>query len=69
MDVKPGNSKNIERLLEQQAVVPPEPKPAQSRRPYQKPAFRFERVFETTALSCGKVSITQFQCMSSQKTS
>jgi hypothetical protein len=33
-----------------------------SRRPYQKPAFRYERVFETMALSCGKVSVTQFQC-------
>jgi hypothetical protein len=69
MDIKPGNSKNIEQLLEQQALVPSEPKPTRSRRPYQKPAFRFERVFETAALSCGKVSITQFQCMSSQKTS
>jgi hypothetical protein len=29
---------------------------------YQKPAFRFERVFETQALSCGKVA-TQGQCI------
>jgi hypothetical protein len=34
------------------------------RKPYQKPAFRYERVFETMALSCGKVSPTQFQCRS-----
>ncbi len=33
-----------------------------SRKPYQKPAFRYERVFETMALSCGKLSPTQFQC-------
>lgn len=32
------------------------------KRPYQDPAFRFERVFETRALRCGKVSPTQFQC-------
>jgi hypothetical protein len=69
MDKDPGNNKDMEQLPEQQAIVPSEPKPTPSRRPYQKPAFRFERVFETTALSCGKVSVTQFQCMSSQKTS
>lgn len=28
-----------------------EPKP---KKPYQKPEFRYERVFETMALSCGK---------------
>jgi hypothetical protein len=26
-----------------------------NRKPYQKPAFRYERVFETMALSCGKL--------------
>jgi len=36
--------------------------PMRSRRPYQKPAFKYERVFETMALSCGKLSPTQFQC-------
>ncbi|MGD0791120.1 MAG: hypothetical protein ABR920_05050 [Terriglobales bacterium] len=30
---------------------------------YQKPAFRYERVFETLALSCGKVVQTQFTCL------
>ena len=32
------------------------------RRQYQDPAFRHERVFETMALSCGKMSPTEFQC-------
>lgn len=32
------------------------------RRPYQKPEVRCERVFETMALSCGKVSATQGPC-------
>jgi len=39
------------------------------RKPYHKPAFRYERVFETMALSCGKVVTTQFQCHFSKKTS
>jgi hypothetical protein len=29
---------------------------------YQKPAFRFEHVFETQALSCGKVGSSQGKC-------
>ncbi|MFI5102427.1 MAG: hypothetical protein ACHP9V_03545 [Terriglobales bacterium] len=37
---------------------------------YQKPAFRYERVFETLALSCGKIAPTQSTCHgASRKTS
>jgi hypothetical protein len=32
-------------------------------KPYQKPEVRFERVFETTALTCGKTNPTQGQCV------
>jgi len=39
------------------------------KKPYQKPEFRYERVFETMALSCGKVSPTEFQCRFNRKTS
>lgn len=39
------------------------------KKPYQKPAFRFEKVFETMALACGKISPTQFQCRFNRKTS
>jgi hypothetical protein len=39
------------------------------RKPYQKPAYRRERVFETMALACGKISATQAQCRSLLKTS
>jgi hypothetical protein len=39
------------------------------KRKYEKPAFRFERVFETMALSCGKISPTEFQCRFNRKTS
>jgi hypothetical protein len=43
--------------------------PAPSRKPYEKPAFRHERVFETRALSCGKVQTTQGSCHSNRKNS
>jgi len=36
---------------------------------YQKPAFRYERVFETMALACGKISETQVGCHSRRKRS
>jgi hypothetical protein len=29
---------------------------------YQKPAFRYERVFETIALACGKIAPTSGTC-------
>jgi hypothetical protein len=32
------------------------------RKPYQKPAVRHEQVFETTAMTCGKVQLTQSGC-------
>jgi hypothetical protein len=39
-----------------------------AKKPYEKPAFRFERVFETQALNCGKTA-SQGQCHSSSRTS
>jgi len=39
------------------------------KRPYQKPAFLHERVFETMALSCGKVRGTEAQCKHNRKNS
>jgi hypothetical protein len=36
---------------------------------YKKPAFRYERVFETLALSCGKISVSPPQCQFTRKTS
>ncbi len=32
------------------------------KKPYHKPSFRHEKVFETMALSCGKVSRLQKSC-------
>jgi hypothetical protein len=39
------------------------------RKPYRKPAVRHERVFETRALTCGKVQVTQSGCHFERKTS
>jgi hypothetical protein len=36
---------------------------------YQKPTFRYERVFETLALSCGKISGTISQCQGASRKS
>jgi hypothetical protein len=44
--------------------TPPGPK-----KPYLKPSFVFERAFETMALACGKVNITQAQCKFNRKNS
>jgi hypothetical protein len=42
---------------------------AKEKKPYINPAFEKERVFETMALSCGKVSPTQSQCQFNRKNS
>ena len=39
-----------------------------TKKPYEKPAFRHEQVFVTTALSCGKIA-TQISCASAIKAS
>lgn len=41
----------------------------QGKKLYQKPTFRHERVFETLALSCGKIGATLPQCQFTRKTS
>jgi hypothetical protein len=46
-----------------------QPASRKSKKPYQKPAFRHERVFETLALACGKIGATTPQCQSSRKSS
>jgi hypothetical protein len=69
MDVTPRNDKNEDQPPQKEALPRLEATPKPGRRPYEKPAFRFERVFETAALSCGKVVITQSQCNSNRKTS
>jgi hypothetical protein len=51
-----------------QNIVSTETQPA-AKRAYQKPEFRFEGVFETRALSCGKVNPNQGQCQFNRKSS
>jgi hypothetical protein len=40
-----------------------------AKKPYEKPSFRFEKVFVTTALSCGKIGVTSQSCANNQKVS
>jgi hypothetical protein len=40
-----------------------------TKRPYTKPAFQHEKVFETMALACGKLSPTQAQCRFNRRNS
>jgi hypothetical protein len=54
---------------EEEAGAGAELNAALAKKPYQKPAFRFERVFETTALACGKINATQGLCRFNRKTS
>jgi len=56
----------------QNPVVRPEKTQAgrqESKKPYQKPSFRCERVFETQALSCGKIYGTTGECRAHRKAS
>ena len=49
-------------------VIACELKPS-PKRPYHKPAVRYERVFEVRALTCGKTQTTQWSCHYNRKTS
>ena len=40
----------------------PSPSEIAAKKQYQEPDFRYEHVFETMALACGKVQPTNFQC-------
>jgi hypothetical protein len=42
---------------------------APAKKPYQKPAFQREQVFETMALACGKVNTTSGACKAVRKNS
>ena len=42
---------------------------APAKKPYEKPAFVREQVFETTALACGKVDPTSGPCKAVRKSS
>jgi hypothetical protein len=40
-----------------------------TKKPYKAPSFRFEPVFEVSALSCGKIFASQGSCAASRKAS
>ena len=56
-------SESTEQNISQVEVQP------EGKRAYSKPEFRFESVFETRALSCGKMHATQHQCHFNRKSS
>jgi hypothetical protein len=43
--------------------------PATKKKPYEKPTFRYEQVFVTSALSCGKIAGASLICNSTPKAS
>jgi hypothetical protein len=53
-----GNDKQVQAKL-----------PKAGKKPYQKPSFKHEKVFETMALACGKISPTQASCKTIKKNS
>lgn len=66
MDVR---EERAEEARAAEPVLPAEPQPQASRKPYQKPAFRTEKIFETMALACGKITATQGHCRFNRKSS
>lgn len=45
------------------------PRTPEVKQPYEKPSFRYEQVFVTTALSCGKIGGTSQSCINSPQAS
>ena len=46
-----------------------QPRHARTRKPYIKPAFEREKVFETQAMICGKIQTTMASCHQNRKNS
>lgn len=46
-----------------------EPRKTGAKKEYKAPAYRFEKVFEVTALACGKIGPTQASCRFNRKVS
>jgi hypothetical protein len=59
-----------DRSATQQDCAASEETPApHAKKPYRKPSYRHEKVFETMALSCGKIQPTQRNCFFNRHTS
>jgi hypothetical protein len=50
-------------------AVSAKPRAVARKKSYEAPAFRHERVFEVSALSCGKINATQGACRVNRKAS
>jgi len=61
--VKHLNIDNSDRDREREAAASP------TKKPYKAPSFRFEPVFEVSALACGKLFASESQCRLSRKAS
>jgi len=73
---RPGRDSSDERSSEGRLIMAKnqsssdEPRPAAiEKKPYEKPGFRYEQVFVTSALSCGKISASQSSCALNTKVS
>jgi len=51
------------------ATEKPSTQQEKAKKPYHKPSYRFERVYETMALACGKMFSTESVCRFNRKTS
>ena len=61
--------KETEEANKPQSAPEPKAEEPKKKRPYVKPSFEHERVFETNALACGKVGTTQETCRNNRKAS
>jgi len=46
-----------------------QPREPRTKKPYVKPGFQREKVFETMAMACGKMQSTESQCHQNRKNS
>lgn len=55
---------NLVFLMDMKETISENSNAPAEKKEYEKPSFRFEKVFVTTALSCGKIGGTQQSCIS-----
>lgn len=58
-----------ERPVPESFDAPDTPEDGGAKKPYEKPAFQREQVFETTALACGKINPSSGACRAVRKSS
>ena len=68
-EVEPTERKEVEATAGPKDAAEEQAEQPKKKRPYVKPSFQFEKVFETNALACGKVGVTQETCRSNRKAS